>query len=192
MTATSNAFKSLRPYLVVCCIILLATVSLSDGAAYLRLVHDISNFSNDSTIDIYVYNGDIPYIEDFSYMTVTPYNNFPAGTYTFQVYFAGTNISAMSDTIVPLEEGKYYTGVAHGSLFNSILYPLGFAFFLDDLTVTDDSESRVSFFHGGPGAPDVDVRIGSTTAFSNIAYSSDQPSVIFSSPALPVFFATTN
>jgi len=144
-----------------------ATVSVAQTAR-VQIIHN----SPDPTVDVYV-NG-ILALDDFTFLSATPFLDLPAGL-PLDVAIAPGNSTSAADAIanfpLTLDAGKIYAVTASG-VVGDPLTP--FTLLADDAAQEQSSDpAKVQFnvLHGAPDAPAVDVvvRTGSKIV-SNLAY----------------------
>lgn len=135
--------------------------SASAGYANVSIVHGVPGV----TVDVYL-NGNLA-VEDFAPETITPRMLMAAGTYDIAIY--GANADPLVDAPVisapgvAVPAGANASVVAHydadGKLAASV--------FIDDLSMTDSGEGRLTVRHTA-SAPAVDVLAGGSVVFSDV------------------------
>ena len=141
-------------------------VTLFAQTARLQVIHN----SPTPTVDVYV-NNDL-LLDNFAYRTATPYIDVPAGVELNIGIALGTSVS-VDDVLVnfpvTLAEGETYVAVAAGIVGGDPAFNL----FVNDMgaeTSDDPSNVGISFFHGSPDAPEVDVLANGGVLFDNTAF----------------------
>jgi len=149
--------------------LLVAVLSLQMAFAQTARVQVIHN-SPTPTVDIYA-NRDL-LLNDFAFRTATPYIDVPAGV-EIDLGVALPNSTSADDAIanfpVTLEDGKTYVVIAAGVVGGDP----GFNLFINDMgaeTADDPANVGISFFHGSPDAPGVDIWTGGANIFDDVTF----------------------
>jgi len=152
--------------------------------ARLQVIHNAAD-PGAAVVDIYVNNGDDPFIDDFAFRAATPFVDVPAGV-NLNIGVAPGSSTGPGDIIadfdVVLEPNETYVAIANGVLSPGSFDPnpdgMNIAF---NLFATDGAKEsgfsnwiRLLAFHGATDAPTVDVRIHGPyhiwTLFNDLAY----------------------
>jgi len=143
------------------------------GEDLIQIAHMIPDFP---AVDVYVDDGDEPVVSDLEYTETTGYVPLEAGDHQIRVTAAGSqalvvfdeqvSIPAGNTTAVALptpEEGNGGGGMDRG--FQLELYS-------DENTPPENSinNSRLRAIHASPDAPAVDVLVGQTPVFEDVAF----------------------
>jgi hypothetical protein len=156
------------------------------NTARLQIIHN----SPTPTVDIYV-NGSL-LLDNFVFRTATPYLTVPAGV-TLNVGVALGTSTSVRDTLVNfpvrLDSGRTYVVVANGIVGNATR-PFNLAVNANGrVNGTNANNVDISFFHGSPDAPEVDILAGTSVLFDNYSYGRFAPYV--SVPATSYTLAVT-
>lgn len=143
--------------------------------ARVQFIHNSADTTVD-TVDVY-YMGE-KVLEDFPYLTATPYmdvyGNVPA-----IVGIAPSNSSSINDTFysttITFDSAKTYSVIAHGIESDTNYKPL-VPFMLSAYNnakevASSGTVTEILAMHGSTDAPTVDIIEGSNTLFNNINYS---------------------
>ena len=148
------------------------------GDDLIRIAHMIPDFP---AVDVYVDDGEEPVVGGLEYTDVTGYLELAAGDHQIRVTAAGAqslvvfdeqvSVPAGNTTAVALgqpDAGGNGAGGAGGSDigFQLELYPDNNAEPADSI-----NDARLRLIHASPDAPAVDVVVGQTTVFENVAFS---------------------
>ncbi|MFO7833054.1 MAG: DUF4397 domain-containing protein [Halohasta sp.] len=149
------------------------------GDDLIRIAHMIPDFP---AVDVYVDDGEEPVVGDLEYTDVTGYLELAAGDHQIRVTAAGAqslvvfdeqvSVPAGNTTAVALgdpDSGDGEAGEDAGSTdigFQLELYP-------DDNEPPAESinDARLRLIHASPDAPAVDVLVGQTPVFEDVAFS---------------------
>lgn len=119
----------------------------------LQVIHN----SPDPTVDVYA--GNVRLIDDFAFLTATPFVDVPAGR-VINVGIAPANSAGASESIaffpVTLDAAKKYTVIAGGVVGNTQT-PFNLYAYDNALESAPIGSVSISVFHGSPDAPAVDV-----------------------------------
>ncbi len=145
-------------------------MSFSKNYAQTARVQVIHN-SPTPTVDIYANGAKL--LDDFAYRTATPYIDVPAGV-TINLGVGLASSASVRDTLVNfpvvLTAGRRYVVIANGIVGNA---QTPFRLAISDMGAeAADAAANVgiAFFHGSPGAPNVDILTGGNVLFGNVAY----------------------
>ena len=148
------------------------------GDDLIRIAHMIPDFP---AVDVYVDDGEEPVVGGLEYTDVTGYLELAAGDHQIRVTAAGAqslvvfdeqvSVPAGNTTAVALgqpDAGGNGAGGAGGSDigFQLELYPDNNAEPAESI-----NDARLRLIHASPDAPAVDVVVGQTTVFENVAFS---------------------
>jgi hypothetical protein len=160
-------------------LLLMASSVFANPTARLQIIHN----SPTPTVDVYVNNQLL--LNDFKFRTATPYITVDAGV-RLEIAIAPSNSRSAADAIarypVKLVEGKRYIAIAYGVVGNSQT-PFNLA--INDMGLEKANSPRnvgLSFFHGSPDAPAVDIRTGGSVVFGNTSFGK------FTNPSNPYVF----
>jgi len=145
------------------------------GDDLIRIAHMIPDFP---AVDVYVDDGEEPVVSGLGYTDVTGYLDLAAGDHQIRVTAAGgrslvvfdeqVSVPAGNTTAVALGNPDAGNGGAGGTDigFQLELYP-------DDNEPPAESinDARLRLIHASPDAPAVDVLVGQTPVFENVAFS---------------------
>jgi hypothetical protein len=135
--------------------------SASAGYANVSIVHGVPGV----TVDVYL-NGNLA-IEDFAPETITPRMLMAAGTYDIAIYAANADPLVDAPVIsapgVAVPAGATASVVAHYDADGKLTATV----FIDDLSMTDSGEGRLTVRHTA-AAPAVDVLAGGSVVFANV------------------------
>lgn len=127
----------------------------SDGTARIQIIHNAPF----QTVEVKI-NGDvaIPY---FAYLTATPYLDLPAGQ-LLNIELTPVGGVTPNDEIqnfqIQLQDGETYVAAVHGTFDSSDDVPVEIAIQSSAKETSNDNQSiQLSFFHGVPDAPGVDI-----------------------------------
>jgi uncharacterized membrane protein required for colicin V production len=164
---------------LIAVLLLMATAMFASPTARLQIIHN----SPTPTVDVYVNNHLL--LNDFKFRTATPYITVDAGV-KLDIAIAPANSRSAADAIarfpVTLTEGKRYIAIAYGVVGNSQT-PFNLA--INDMGLERANSARnvgLSFFHGSPDAPAVDIRTGGSVVFGNTSFGK------FTNPSNPYVF----
>jgi len=147
--------------------LLVTTVAGADDTAMLQVIHNAAD-PGAAVVDIYVNEGDAPFLDDFAFRTATPYVEVPAGV-TLSIGVAPGTSSGPGDIIasfdVVLESDGVYAAIANGVLDpgsfdpNPDMIDIGFSIYPRGNMKLDTGRRGVKVigFHGATDAPGVDV-----------------------------------
>jgi hypothetical protein len=154
------------------------------NTARLQVIHNAADPAA-ALVDIYVNEGNDPFIDDFAFRAATPFVDVPAGV-NLNIGVAPGSSTGPAEIIrdfdVVLEPGKTYVAIANGVLSPGSFDPnpdgmdIAFTLFAKDGVREAGSSSGVSLlaFHGATDAPTVDVRIHGPyhiwTLFNDFSY----------------------
>jgi hypothetical protein len=146
------------------------------GEDLIRVAHMIPDFP---AVDVYVDGSEEPVIADLEYTEVTEYVPLGAGDHQIRVTPAGSSALTIYDQQVSVPSGNI-TAVAlptpdeSGGSGNGMTTTTGFQLELygDQNTPPEESisNSRIRVVHAAPDAPPVNVMVGQTTVFENVAF----------------------
>ncbi|NJN35046.1 MAG: DUF4397 domain-containing protein [Saprospiraceae bacterium] len=152
---------------ILVALMLAAVFSFAQRTARVQIIHN----SPTPTVDIYV-NGD-RLLDNFAFRTATPFISVPAGV-RLNIGVGLASSASVRDTLVnfpvTLDSGKTYIVVANG-VVGDRNRPFGLA--VTDMgreTVTPAANVGITFFHGSPDAPAVDILAGTSVLFGNTSY----------------------
>lgn len=147
----------------------------NSSKARIRFAH----FSPDApAVDIKLNDGNgATVFGDAAFKNVTSYAEVDAGSYIFAVTPAGANDVVVRFNPIPVENGKVYTVVAHGTLDANDNFPFSVRVFIDndggdgsaDLSVLQ--LAKVLVVHASPDAPGVDLLVDDQLAGANLEFS---------------------
>jgi hypothetical protein len=168
---------------LIAVLLLMATAMFARQTAKLQIIHN----SPTPTVDVYVNNHLL--LNNFKFRTATPYITVQAGV-KLEIAIAPANSRSANDAIarfpVILENGKKYIAIAYGVVGNSQT-PFNLA--INDMGLeraNSTSNVGLSFFHGSPDAPAVDIRTGGNIVFGNTSFGK------FTNPSNPYVFVPAN
>jgi hypothetical protein len=157
--------------------------------AKLQVIHNAAD-PGAAVVDIYVNEGETPFIDDFEFRAATPFVEVPAGV-NLNIGVAPGSSSGPGDIIadfdVVLEAGQKYVAIANGVLSPGSFDPnpegldIGFNLFATDNARESGSSQWISLlgFHGATDAPTVDVRIHGPyhiwTLYNDLSYGEFSP-----------------
>jgi len=146
------------------------------GEDLIRVAHMIPDFP---AVDVYVDGSEEPVIGDLEYTEVTGYVPLGAGDHQIRVTPAGSQALTIYDEQVSVPSGNM-TAVAlptpdeSGGGGSGVSTTTGFQLELygDQNTPPEESinNSRIRVVHAAPDAPPVNVMVGQTTVFENVAF----------------------
>ena len=143
------------------------------GEDLIQIAHMVPDFP---AVDIYVDDGEEPVVSDLEYTDVTGYLPLAAGDHQIRVTAAGSQALAVFDEQVSIPAGNT-TAVAlptpdsdggGGGMDRGLQLEL----YSDENTPPENSinNSRLRAIHAAPDAPAVDVLVGQTPVFENVAF----------------------
>jgi len=149
--------------LAIFCLILSASAAY---AAKVKVYHSIVGGPN---VDVCV--GASPLVKNLAYRAQSYYFTVAAGTYNIDVRVANADpcegALVFANPGVVIGSDPYYSVAAHG--LGDDAAPYGLLALVDNNVVAAD-ESAVRFVHSCAGAPNVDVSVDGTVAFTNVSY----------------------
>lgn len=143
--------------------------------ARLQFIHNSADTTAD-TIDVYYMGQKV--LDDFPYLTATPYMDV-YGNVPSMVGIAPSNSSSITDTFysttLTFDSAKTYSVVAHGIESDTNYKPL-VPFKLSSYNnakevASSGTVTEILAMHGSTDAPTIDIVEGSNTLFNNINYS---------------------
>ncbi len=148
--------------------VLLPEVDEPNGTARVQVIHN----AEFETVQILA-NGEV-FVPFLANKMVTPYVDVPAGV-DITLELDPTNFWSMANSVsttARFESGKTYQIVASGTFDESDAFPVRVDVFEGALETTNDNEVALQFFHGSYDAPEVDIVVGGSPLFDDVAYGS--------------------
>ncbi len=142
---------------------------LLEQTAMLQVIHNAAD-PGAAVVDIYINNGDVPFLDDFVFRAATPFVPVPAGV-NVNIGVAPPTSTGPGDIIADFDvmfaTGRTYVAVANGVLDPGAFDPnpdaidIGFTLFAQDGIRQSGYGSFVSLIalHGATDAPGVDIRV---------------------------------
>jgi len=163
--------KSTLSTLFILCAGLLSSIQLAAQTAQVQIIHNSPTTFVSSTVDIYV-NGTLA-ADDLEFRSATPFTTVPADQ-PVEVSIAPASSTsaddAILDTMLTVEDGQTYIGMAYGVLDDDVR-PLSIAVFEQGQTTAQSGSGLdVIVFHGAPDAPAFDVVDEADVLFDNVSY----------------------
>lgn len=140
------------------------------GSARIQIIHAAPY----QTVEVKI-NGSVA-LPVFAYQTATPYLDLPAGELlTIELSPVGgvTPPSQIETFKLQLQEGETYVAVVHGTFAASDNIPVEMTVHSPAAEISNDPQSlQLSFFHGAPDAPIVDIvnNANGNIVFDNIGF----------------------
>ena len=144
------------------------------ATANLQVIHNSPTTGTDSGPTVDVYAGGVLLLDDFEYLTATPYISVPAGV-GIPIAVAPADSDSADDaiyttTLGPLDADTDYVAYATGEVGNTD-QPFEIAASGNaDQTATNASDIDLLVYHGALDAPTIDISIGSFTLVSELSY----------------------
>lgn len=114
-------------------------------------------------VDVYI-NGEETPLRNMPYYQISPYFEYPAGTYQLSVYPTGQTNNPVLEETISIQSGESYTLAAAG-----LLEDIQLVVAVDEDTVEPD-QTKLRFWHLSPNAPEVDIAMNDDIVFSDVSF----------------------
>ncbi|WP_195250899.1 DUF4397 domain-containing protein [Romboutsia sp. 1001713B170207_170306_H8] len=136
-------------------------IRLDMNTSYIRVLHAAPNAP---AVDVYA--GDMILFSNLTFEQFSSYIPVPQGSYTINVYIAGTEENPVISQNVDVPGGSMITVASTGNLNNLTLVP----YIESNPRNLQDGKSRVRAIHLSPNAPEVDIYVNGNEMFSDVEF----------------------